>query len=123
MGSAPTCSVHHFSFSHKEAGDESATANMANDVKRMRTDNPQTKVISAPELAISAGAKASVRIFEYQHGWDRVIYSEDGDLLFVSTLHCINSAQCVPFDPILDTFVKSLDYTGNVKVIDKRKHH
>lgn len=110
-----------FSFSHKEPGDETAASNMANDMKRSKASNPATKVISAPALAISATEKAPVLIFKYRHGWDRVIYSEEGDVLYVSTLHCANAKRCAPFEPTLDTFVKSLDYTGNVTVIDQRK--
>ncbi len=111
-----------FSFSHKVTGDETAAENMASDVKRSKAGNPATEVISAPVLDISSNKKAPVRIFEYPQGWDRVIYSEEGDVLYVSTLHCVNAAQCAPFGPTLDMFVESLDYTENVTVIDKREH-
>jgi hypothetical protein len=112
-----------FSFCHKEPGDETAAANMANDVRRTKGSNPETKIISAPALAISATEKAPVRIFEYQQGWDRVVYSEEGNVLYVSTLHCENAAQCAPLESTFAKFVESLDYTGNVTVVDKRKHH
>lgn len=112
-----------FSFSHKEAGDSTAAEDMANDEKRSREQYPKGKILAAPALAIGAKQKAPARIYEYPHGWDLVIYSEEGQMLYVTTLHCQNAAQCAPFKSFLKEFVRSLDYTGNVTVIDKRKHH
>lgn len=112
-----------FSFSHKKTGDSSPAKNMANDEKRARQQYPDGKILTAPALVIGAKQKAPVRIYEYPHGWDMVVYSEEGKMLYVTTLHCQNAAQCAPFKSFFTKFVRSLDYTGNVTVIDKRKHH
>lgn len=112
-----------FSFSHREAGNETVAENMANDERRSRQQYPEGKILAAPAVAISAKQKAPARIYEYPHGWDLVVYSEEGNMLYVTTLHCKNATQGAPFESFFDKFVKSLDYTGNVTVIDRRKHH
>lgn len=111
-----------FSFSHKEAGDSTPADDMANDERRSREQYPEGRILAAPALTIGAKQKAPVRIYEYPQGWDMVVYSEEGRMLYVTTLHCQNAAQCAPFKSFFTKFLRSLDYTGNVTVIDQRKH-
>lgn len=111
-----------FSFSEKEPGCETPVENVAIDEKRAKAQFPDGKVLLEPALVIGTTQKAPVRIYEYPHGWDMVVYSEDADLLYVTTLHCINVVQCAPFKNFFAKFVSSLDYTGNVTVLRGKKH-
>jgi hypothetical protein len=110
-----------FSFVHKEKGAATVAQNIANDEQRARAQFPEGKILPAPALAIGSKHKAPVRIYEYPRGWDMVAYSEQGNLLFVSTLHCQTASQCVPFKSSLARFVRSLNYK-KMTVIDETKH-
>jgi hypothetical protein len=111
-----------FSLNRKQPGDATIAADMAIDESRARARYPHGKILPAPALAVASKRKAPVRIYEYPHGWDMVAYSEQGNLLFVTTLHCEKASQCASFKSSLAKFVASVDYEGNVTVIDKTKH-
>lgn len=110
-----------FSFVHKEKGAATVAQNVANDEQRARARFPEGKILPAPALAVGPKQKAPVRVYKYPQGWDMVVYSAQGNLLFVSTLHCENASQCVPFKPSLAKFVRSLNYK-KMTVINETKH-
>lgn len=66
-------------------------------------------VTSVPPLSWHGG-HAALRIFSYKGGWDEVVYSDGGKVIFYVTLHCNDASQCKAYQPLLKPFVQSLSF-------------
>jgi len=64
------------------------------------------------------GGHARTRTFTSKDSWDESVYSDGDTVIFLTTLHCQTKEQCQPYLPILRSFVPSLRYLPNVKVVD-----
>lgn len=109
-------------FSEKEKDEVTVASEMARDAKSMKQQFPHNKMISATAVVITAKRKAPVQIFTYKHGWDMVAYSDGGQVIFLTTLHCEKAAQCAPLEPAFRKLVRNLHYQGGVKVVDQTTH-
>ncbi len=110
-----------FSFSRKQPGDETPAENMTIDERRSNAHYSLERIVPEPSLVLGPKQKAPVRIYEYTHGWDMVVYSESGPALFMTTLHCESAEECAPFKSFFARFVKSLQYQGNTSVLNEWK--
>lgn len=107
-------------FSKKDPG-VTLKEEMARDAKNLREQFPYCQITTAQPFKGMAPHRASFRIFTYQHGWDKVIYSDSDKVIFLTTLHCENAAQCRPFEPMFEKLSESLVYHGNMKIFIETK--